>query len=148
MLVEDNPDDRELAMLALEQSTLLAEIMAFADGRQALDFLFARGIYQGRQLTALPDLILLDLKLPGVDGLELLRQLRAGDHTKLIPVVILTTSNEPQDLINSYSLGCNSYISKPVDFLEFREMFRQLVHYWLVLNQASPRLPGTPKPNE
>ena len=138
MLVEDNPDDEELTLLAFEQNNISNEVVVAHDGVEALDYLFGTGIYSDRDMSVLPALILLDLQLPRINGLEVLRRLRADNRTKLIPVVILTTSNEEQDLINSYSLGCNSYIRKPVDYDQFLTAVQQLGMYWLILNEAPP----------
>lgn len=138
LLVEDNPDDVDLTLRAFRRNNLMNEIVVVRDGAEALDYLFGRGAYADRELAILPQLILLDLKLPKVDGLEVLRQIRANELTKLLPVVILTSSKEEQDLIQSYSLHANSYIRKPVDFNQFRESIRQLGLYWLVLNESPP----------
>ena len=138
LLVEDNPDDEELTLLAFEQSRIVNEVVVAHDGVEALDYLFGRGIYTERDLSDMPALILLDLQLPRLNGLEVLQRLRSDDHTKLIPVVMLTTSNEQQDLINSYRLGCNSYIRKPVDYDQFVTALQQLGMYWLVLNEPPP----------
>jgi CheY-like chemotaxis protein len=140
LLVEDNPDDVELALRAFKKSRLLNEIVVVRDGAEALDYLFGTGAYADYPLT-LPQLILLDLKLPKIDGLEVLRQIRENEQTKLLPVVIMTSSREDQDLFKSYSLHANSYICKPVDFNEFREAVQQLGLYWLVLNEAPPLNP-------
>lgn len=131
LLVEDNPDDEELTRLAFEESRLLNEVVVARDGQEALDYLLAPE-------KDLPNLVLLDLKLPKVDGLEVLKRLREHPRTKLLPVVVLTTSKEDSDLINSYQLGCNSYIRKPVVFTEFIEAVRRLGMYWLVLNEPPP----------
>ncbi len=138
MLVEDNPDDEELTLLAFEQNNISSEVVIAHDGVEALDYLFGTGIYANRDLSVMPALILLDLQLPKINGLQVLQRLRADDRTKLIPVVILTTSNEQQDLINSYSLGCNSYIRKPVDYEQFVRVVQQLGMYWLLLNEPPP----------
>jgi len=137
-LVEDNPDDEKLTLRALKKSNILNEVVVARDGAEALDYLFGTGAYAGRDLTVMPAVILLDLKLPKVDGLEVLRRLRANERTKLLPVVILTSSKEEQDIINGYSLGANSYIRKPVDFAQFTEAVRQLGLYWLLLNEPPP----------
>jgi len=139
LLVEDDPDDEELTKLALREGNILNEVVVARDGVEALDYLFATGAYAGREPSDVPELILLDLKLPKVDGLEVLRRLRADDRTSLLPVVILTSSDEEQDLFNGYTLGANSYVRKPVDFAQFTEAVRQLRLYWLVLNQPPPR---------
>jgi CheY-like chemotaxis protein len=138
LLVEDNPDDEALAIRALKRHHISNEIVIARDGVEALDYLFATGIYEGRDIGIKPTVVLLDLKLPRVDGLEVLRRLRFDERTKLLPVVVLTTSNEEQDMLNSYSLGCNSYIRKPVDFLQFSEAIRQLGMYWLLMNEPPP----------
>jgi len=139
LLVEDNPDDEELTQLALQEGNVLNHVIVARDGVEALDYLFATGAYVGRDRSGMPELILLDLKLPKVDGMEVLRRLRADERTKLLPVVILTSSVEEQDLLKGYSLGANSYVRKPVDFVQFAEAVRQLRLYWLVLNQPPPR---------
>ena len=141
LLVEDNPDDEALTRRALQKNNLSNELAVARDGQEALDYLFGTGTHAGRDLRVMPQLILLDLKLPKIDGLEVLRRMRADDRTKLLPVVILTSSNEERDLVNGYSLGANSYVRKPVDFSEFTEAARQLGLYWLLLNQAPPRRP-------
>lgn len=138
MLVEDNPDDEELTLLAFEQNNIPSELVVAHDGVEALDYLFGTGIYANRDLSVMPALILLDLQLPRINGLEVLQRLRADNRTKLIPVVVLTTSNEQQDLISSYSLGCNSYIRKPVDYDQFVRVVQQLGMYWLLLNEPPP----------
>lgn len=138
LLVEDNRDDEELTLLAFEQSGIVNEVVVVRDGAEALDYLFGTGTYADRDLNNMPAVILLDLKLPKIDGLEVLRRLRADGQTRFLPVVVLTTSKEDQDLINSYRLGCNSYVRKPVDFTEFLEAARQLGLYWLRLNEALP----------
>jgi CheY-like chemotaxis protein len=138
LLVEDNPDDEALAIRALKRHHISNEIIVARDGVEALDYLFGRGIHVGRDTSIKPTVVLLDLKLPRVDGLEVLRQLRADDRTRLLPVVVLTTSSEEQDMLSSYSLGCNSYIRKPVDFVQFSEAIRQLGMYWLLINEAPP----------
>jgi CheY-like chemotaxis protein len=139
LLVEDNPDDEALTIRALQRSNISNEVVVAHDGVEALDYLFGRGDYAGRDTTHQPTVVLLDLKLPRLSGIEVLRQLRADSRTAFVPVVILTTSREDQDLISSYSLGCNSYISKPVDFVQFAEAVRQLGMYWLLLNEPPPR---------
>jgi len=139
LLVEDNPDDEELTRLALQENNILNRLVVARDGVEALDYLFATGPYAGRDPSTMPEVILLDLKLPKIDGLEVLRRLRAHDRTKVLPIVILTSSNEEQDLLAGYSLGANSYVRKPVDFAQFIEAVRQLGLYWLVINQSPPR---------
>lgn len=138
LLVEDNPDDEELTLLAFEQSAIANEVVVAHDGVEALDYLFSTGMYADRNPSVMPALILLDLQLPRINGLEVLQRLRADPRTKLLPVVILTTSNEQQDLINSYSLGCNSYIRKPVDYDQFITAVQQLGMYWLLINEPPP----------
>lgn len=139
LLVEDNPDDVALTLRGFRQSNIINEVVVAQDGVEALDYLFATGAHAGRDTSAMPQVILLDLKLPKVDGLEVLRRIRADQRTKLLPVVILTSSIEERDLIESYNLGANSYVRKPVDFTQFAEAVRQLGLYWLVLNQTPPR---------
>ncbi len=135
LLVEDNPDDEELTRLALEKNNIVNKVNVVRDGAEALDYLFCRGKHAGRHPADLPTVILLDLKLPKVDGLEVLKQLRADERTRLLPIVILTSSKEEQDIIAGYRLGANSYIRKPVDFDQFVGAVRQLGLYWLVLNE-------------
>ena len=135
LLVEDNPDDEELTRLALEKNKIANTVHVVRDGVQALDYLFCRGEYSNRDPADAPTVVLLDLKLPKVDGLEVLKQLRADPRTKLQPIVILTSSKEEQDMINGYRLGANSYVRKPVNFDRFVEAVRQLGLYWLVLNE-------------
>ncbi|GAA0368052.1 response regulator [Bowmanella denitrificans] len=136
LLVEDNPDDQELAIRAFRKSNLPNEIVIASDGPQALDYLFGRGKYAGAEIPALPAVVLLDLKLPKMDGLEVLQEIRSNHRTKRLPVVIVTTSKEEQDLIRGYELGANSYVQKPVDFNEFVDAIRQLGLYWLLLNES------------
>lgn len=138
LLVEDNPDDEALTLRALKKNRILNEVIVAHDGAEALDYLFGTGAYEGRDVTALPAVVLLDLKLPKVDGLEVLRQLRADQTTRLLPVVILTSSKEERDVTSGYALGANSYIRKPVDFGKFTEAIRQVGLYWLVLNEPPP----------
>jgi len=140
LLVEDNPDDVELTLRALEKSNILNKVVVVHDGVEALDYLFGNGTYAGRDLSVMPTVILLDLKLPKINGLEVLQRIRADERTKFLPVVILTSSNEEQDLINGYQLGVNSYICKPVDFVQFTEAVRQLGLYWLLLNEPPIRI--------
>jgi two-component system response regulator len=135
LLVEDNQDDVDLTIRALKKNGLINEIAVVRDGAEALDFLFARGEYAERR-AAMPQLILLDIRLPKLSGLEVLKELRQDERTKLLPVVMLTSSKEEQDLIDSYNNGANSYVQKPVSFDEFNEAVRQLGVYWLVLNQV------------
>ena len=138
LLVEDNPDDEALTLRALKKNNISNQVVIARDGVEALDFVFGTGAYAGRAGPAMPSLILLDLKLPRIDGLEVLRRLRGDERTQLLPVVILTSSKEEQDLINGYKLGANSYIRKPVDFTQFVEAVRQLGLYWLLLNETPP----------
>lgn len=144
LLVEDNPDDVTLTLRALKQNNILNEVIVARDGVEALDYLFCRGAHAGRDISQQPAVILLDLKLPKFDGLEVLRLLRADARLKLLPVVILTSSKEEQGLVDGYRLGANSYIRKPVDFTKFVEAVRQLGMYWLVLNEPPP-INGTHK---
>lgn len=145
LLAEDNPRDEELTLRAFKKSGIVNPVVVVRDGVEALDYLFARGAYAGRDPTAIPQVILLDLKLPKVDGLEVLKSLRADERTKLLPVVVLTSSIEEQDLIRSYDLGANSYVRKPVDFGQFVEAVRHLGLYWLILNEvAAPTLRPSP----
>ncbi len=140
LLVEDNPDDEALTLRALKKNNILNEVVVAHDGVEALDYLFGTGTHAGRDPSHLPQVVLLDLKLPKVDGLEVLRRVRADERTKLLPVVVLTSSKEEQDLLKSYSLHANSYVRKPVDFAQFMEAVRQLGLYWLVLNEAPPQI--------
>ena len=136
LLVEDNPDDEELTRLAFAECRIANRLEVARDGQEALDYLFAAGKYSGRDICDQPQVVLLDLKLPKIDGLEVLRRIRANENTRLLPVVILTSSKEERDMVESYSLGANSYIQKPVDFAQFLEAARQLGLYWLVLNET------------
>jgi len=138
LLVEDNPDDELLAIRALKKNNISNEVVVARDGVEALDYLFGTGAHTGRDMSEMPQIILLDLKLPKIDGFEVLRRLRSDERTKLLPVVVLTSSREEQDLTESYSLGANSYIRKPVNFAQFTEAIRQLGLYWLVLNESPP----------
>ena len=138
LLVEDNPDDAKLTLRAFKRNNMLNPIVVARDGVEALDFLFARGDYAERAGKPLPALILLDLKLPRLDGLGVLKAVRGDERTRLVPVVILTSSKEEQDLAQGYSLGANSYVRKPVDFAEFQEAVRLLGIYWLMTNQPPP----------
>jgi len=138
LLIEDNPDDAALTLRALENNNIKNDVVIVHDGAAALDYLFGAGSYAGRDLTIMPQLTLLDLKLPKVDGLEVLRRLRANELTRLLPVVILTSSNEEQVRINGYGLGANSYVRKPIDFGQFVDAVRQLGLYWLILNEPAP----------
>jgi two-component system response regulator len=138
LLVEDNADDEKLTLRALRKNNISNEVVVARDGVEALDYLFGTGSYAGRNVSVMPQVVLLDLKLPKLDGLEVLRRVRADDRTKLLPIVILTSSNEEADRINGYGLGANSYVRKPVDFNQFSEATRQLGLYWLVLNEPPP----------
>ena len=135
LLVEDNPNDIELALHALKKHNLANRIQVVRDGAEALDFLFARGAFSHRDINQIPRVVLLDLKLPKVDGLEVLRQIKGDPRTRKIPVVVLTSSREERDVVESYSLGVNSYILKPVDFQQFTEAVRTIGLYWLLLNE-------------
>ncbi len=136
LLVEDNPDDVELTLRAFRKNNIAKDIVAIGDGEKALDYLRGKGEYTGRDISDHPSIILLDLKLPKLNGIEVLRRIKADEALKLIPVIILTSSREEQDLVQSYSLGANSYIRKPVDFDEFQEVSKQLGLYWLILNSS------------
>ena len=138
LLVEDNPDDVTLTERALKKSHILNKLVVAKDGVEALDYLFGTGIWAGRDISNMPEVVLLDLKLPKINGLEVLQRMRADNRTKLLPVVILTSSREEKDLIAGYTLGANSYIRKPVNFNQFVDAVRQLGLYWLVLNEAPP----------
>jgi two-component system response regulator len=138
LLVEDNADDVELTLRAFRKSKILNEIAVVGDGVEALDYLFATGAHAGRDPKTMPEVILLDLKLPKIGGLEVLRRMRADERTRRIPVVVLTSSNEEKDILTSYDLGANSFVRKPVDFAQFVEAARQLGLYWLVMNEAPP----------
>jgi len=139
LLVEDNPDDEALTIRALRKNNIGNRLVVAHDGEEALDFLFCTGAYANRDPHEMPQVILLDLKLPKIDGHEVLRRVRTDERTKLLPVVILTSSKEEQDLVNSYGNGANSYVRKPVNFDQFVEAVRQLGLYWLVLNETPPR---------
>lgn len=137
LLVEDHPDDEELTRLAFKECKFANELVVVRDGQEALDYLFATGKYSDRDVCDQPQVVLLDLKLPKVDGLEVLHRIRADERTKCLPVVILTSSKQEQDMVAGYSLGANSYIQKPVDFNQFIDAVRQLGLYWLVLNETA-----------
>lgn len=139
LLVEDNPDDELLTIRTLKKNNILNEVVVARDGAEALDLLFGKGRF-AQPDSDLPVVILLDLKLPYLSGLEVLRRIRSEERTKLLPVVILTTSDEEKDLVESYKLGANSYVRKPIDFTEFQDAVRQLTLYWLLLNEAPPAL--------
>jgi two-component system response regulator len=139
LLVEDNPDDEALTLRAFQKNKIKNRVVVTRDGVEALDFLFCTGTYAERDPREMPQIVLLDLKLPKVDGLEVLRRIRADERTRLLPIVILTSSNEEKDLIEGYKNGANSYVRKPVDFDQFVEAVQQLGLYWLVLNELPPR---------
>lgn len=138
LLVEDNSDDEKLTLRALKKNNIRNEVVIAHDGIEALDYLFATGPHSGRDPNAMPQVVLLDLNLPKMGGLEVLRRVRMNDRTKLLPIVILTSSNEERDLVTGYDLGANSYVRKPVDFTHFMEAARQLGLYWLVVNEPPP----------
>jgi two-component system response regulator len=138
LLVEDNPDDELLTLRALRKNNVLNEVVVARDGVEALDYLFGTGGHSGRDTAVMPQLILLDLKLPKIDGLEVLKRLRADERTRLLPVVILTSSREEQDMLDGYGFGANSYVRKPVNFEQFVKAIEQLKLYWLILNEAPP----------
>jgi two-component system, response regulator len=138
LLVEDNPDDEALTLRALKKNNIRNEVVVARDGVEAVDYLFGTGVHAGCDLSALPQVVLLDLKLPKMDGFEVLERIRSSEATKFLPVVILTTSNEDQDRIRGYGLGANSFVRKPVEFDKFIEAVRQLGLYWLILNEAAP----------
>ncbi|HEX4542508.1 MAG TPA: response regulator [Candidatus Acidoferrum sp.] len=140
LLVEDNPDDEELTLRALKKNNITNKVIVARDGVEALDYLFGTGAHAGRDLHMMPQVLLLDLKLPKLDGFEVLRRLREDQRTKLLPVVILTTSNEEKDRLNGYGLGANSFVRKPVEFDQFIEAVRQLGMYWLLLNEPVPKV--------
>jgi len=138
LLVEDTASDEVLTLRALKKSGVANRVVVVRDGAEALDYLFARGAHAGRDVADLPRLILLDLNLPKISGLDVLRAVRADERTRRVPVVILTSSNEERDLLGGYDLGANSYVVKPVDFTQFSDAVRQLGLYWLVVNQPAP----------
>jgi len=138
LLVEDNPDDEALTLRALRKNKVANDIIVARDGAEALDYLFATGKHAGRNPRETPQVVLLDIRLPKVDGMEILRRIRQDERTRYVPVVILTSSKEEQDLVNGYKLGANSYVRKPVDFDQFVEAARHLGLYWLVLNESPP----------
>jgi CheY-like chemotaxis protein len=148
LLVEDNPRDAELAQRTLKKRNLANKLAWVKDGAEALEFIFGPGTHEPRRVNHRPRLVLLDLKLPKVDGLEVLRQLKAGEESRVIPVVVLTSSREEQDLVRSYKLGVNSYIVKPVDFDNFSEAVAHLGLYWLLLNQPPEPQPSAPNPTK
>lgn len=140
LLVEDNPDDEALTLKAFKKNNILNEVVVARDGADALDYLFCKGAYSGRDKNEVPELILLDLKLPKIDGLEVLKEIKTNQKTQLIPVIILTSSSEEKDILKSYELYANSYIRKPVDFEQFSEAIRELGVYWLVLNETPHKI--------
>lgn len=142
LLVDDNPDDVEMTLIAFRKSNIVNEVVVATDGQAALDYLFGTGAWEGRDSLVMPHMVLLDLNMSKVGGLQVLRRMRADPRTKLLPVVILTTSNEDRDIISSYDLGANSYVRKPVDFDQFVEAVRNLGLYWLVINERPPALGG------
>jgi len=139
LLVEDNPDEEELTLRALRRNGIKNEVVVTRDGAEALDYLFGTGAYATRDMSVMPTVVLLDLRLPKIDGLEVLRRLRADERTKLLPVVTLTSSDEERDIVTSYESRVNSYVRKPVSFTEFTDAVRQLGLYWLALNEPPPR---------
>ena len=141
LLVEDNPTDAELTMRALKRKNLINKLVWVKDGAEALDFIFAKGIYSKRNVDDLPKLILLDLRMPKVDGLEVLHEIKANEKTKRIPVVILTSSKEDRDIVESYKLGVNSYVSKPVEFDEFIDAISTMGFYWILINKPPSEVP-------
>ena len=142
LLVEDNPSDEKLTVRAFKKAGVVNEIVVVRDGAEALDYVFGTGSHAGRDVTELPWVVLLDLKLPRIDGLEVLRRIRANDRTKLLPVVVLTSSKEDEDIARSYSLGANAYVRKPVEFAEFVEAAKTLGLFWLLLNEPPPKYSG------
>ncbi len=138
LLIEDNPDDEALTLRALQKNNIKNDVVVARDGAEALDYLFATGAHAGRDARVMPHVILLDLKLPKVSGFEVLKALRSDPRTRLLPVVILTSSNEERDRVEGYGLGANSYVRKPVEFGNFIEAVRQLGLYWLILNESAP----------
>ena len=142
LLVEDNPDDEALTLRAFKKNNISNHLVVVRDGAEALDYLFAEGVFSGREASDLPQVVMLDLNLPKVGGLEVLRRLRADARTRLLPVVILTSSREEQDIVEGYRQGANSYVRKPVNFDEFLGAARQLGLYWLLLNEVPPAAPG------
>jgi len=135
LLIEDNPNDAELTLRSLKKNNIANKILVIPDGAEALDYFFAKGKYKGRNMNITPKLVILDLKLPKVDGLEILRQVKSDEHLRVIPIVVLTSSKEENDVVKSYKLGANSYIVKPVDFQKFADSIRDLGLYWLLLNE-------------
>jgi two-component system, response regulator len=144
LLVEDNPDDEELTLRTLKKNNIQNDVVVLRDGQEALDYLFGTGPYRERESSAMPVVIMLDIKLPKVGGMEVLRRIRADRRTRLLPVVILTSSDEERDLAESYQLGANSYVKKPVRFSDFQKAIKQLALYWLILNNAPPNKGKSP----
>jgi two-component system response regulator len=142
LLVEDNLDDVELTKRAFQKNNIQSNLVVTRDGVETLDYLFGQGKFQGRDTTNTPKLILLDLKMPKVNGLEVLKQIRSDEHTKYIPVIILTSSRDKNDILAGYELGANSYITKPIDFVKFYQIVQQIAFYWLVLNEQPLRKIG------
>jgi CheY-like chemotaxis protein len=138
LLIEDNPEDRDLTIMSLERNKLANRIEIARDGEEALDFLFCRGAFSDRTFDDAPKVVLLDIKLPKIDGLEVLREMKSDSRTRSIPVVVMTSSAEQRDMVESYRLGVNSYIQKPVDFLKFQQVVKDLGYYWLAVNHAPP----------
>src|ERR1041384_5333356 len=138
LLVEDNPDDMELAMIAFQRNNLADKVSVVRDGEEALDFVFCRGAYSDRRFDSPPKLVLLDLKLPKVDGLDVLREVKADRRTRSVPIVVMTSSTQQKDMVEAYQLGVNSYIQKPVNFDEFKKLIKDLADYWLGVNQFPP----------
>lgn len=138
LLVEDNPADEELTFRAFKKNNITNEVIVARDGEEALDYLFGTGTFAGRDIHIMPQLVILDLKLPKIDGLEILRRIRADERTRTLPVVVLTSSKEEQDITTAYDLGTNAYVRKPVNFVEFTEAVRNLGMFWLLLNEPSP----------
>jgi len=138
LLVEDNPDEVELTIIAFRRNNLADKVHVVRDGEEALDFFFCRGAYSDRRFDTPPKLVLLDLKLPKVDGLDVLREVKADRRTKSVPIVVMTSSTQPRDMVEGYQLGVNSYIQKPVNFDQFQKLIKGLADYWLVVNQFPP----------
>ena len=138
LLVEDNPNDEELTLRALRKASIANEVFVARDGQEALDFLFGEGKYAGREPTTMPAVVLLDLKLPKLDGIDVLQRIRADPRTKLVPVVVLTSSSEDEDMVRSYQSGANSYVRKPIEFSAFANAVTQLGMYWVLINQIPP----------
>ena len=138
MLVEDNPDDEELTLRALRKASIANDVFVARDGQEALDFLFGTGQHAGREPLTMPAVVLLDLKLPKLDGIDVLQRMRADPRTRLVPVVVLTSSSEDEDMLRSYQSGANSYVRKPIEFSEFAHAVTQLGMYWMLINQTPP----------